>query len=308
MKITKKTFTCTYCDKQVTKKCLSFGEQKLCFDRHLKVNYKRMDAYYKEADIVEVQFIDPENPRDMEKYARQLLKNPEDENRGVEWMKKAAEAGNPEAMNQLGLWYYNGDYTKKDDDRAFEYFKKAAEAGHSEAMHWLGGCYSSGVSVKRDKKMEIKWYKSAYSHGYTESARNVGVAYENIDTKEAMQFALDWYNIYEKYDTSVGKDIKRVREKTRTFERQEIANSLKMENSKSIEMCVVCMEDIPDKCIILDCKHSFHVDCICDWVTNEKAECPVCRNPVTKPKRTVPKPTVPKPPDQDEEDPNLMNP
>ena len=43
--------------------------------------------------------------------------------------------------------------------------------------------------------------------------------------------------------------------------------------------CIICYDDFNDKeCIILDCKHKFHLSCIDKWFLNyDKNFCPLCK-------------------------------
>jgi hypothetical protein len=47
-------------------------------------------------------------------------------------------------------------------------------------------------------------------------------------------------------------------------------------------LCVICQHEVlKDELIMeLECKHSFHVDCIREWLTKYHSTCPVCRHAV----------------------------
>lgn len=64
-----------------------------------------------------------------------------------------------------------------------------------------------------------------------------------------------------------------LRIKTITFD-----NSIDNEH----QMCTVCQCDFEDGDVIkvLGCDHRFHDDCVEGWLTGEKNECPLCRQPV----------------------------
>jgi hypothetical protein len=51
-------------------------------------------------------------------------------------------------------------------------------------------------------------------------------------------------------------------------------------------LCVICQHEVlKDELIMeLECKHSFHVDCIREWLTKYHSTCPVCRHAV-RPRR-----------------------
>lgn len=52
-------------------------------------------------------------------------------------IRRAAEAGIPEAQKQLGLMYDEGDGVEEDDVKAVEWVRKAAEQGHEGAKEAL---------------------------------------------------------------------------------------------------------------------------------------------------------------------------
>jgi TPR repeat protein len=58
---------------------------------------------------------------------------PQDASKAVELFKKAAEQGNVDAQNNLGVMYYSGEGVSRDTDKAKEWFSKAAAQGNEEA-------------------------------------------------------------------------------------------------------------------------------------------------------------------------------
>ena len=81
----------------------------------------------------------------------------------IKWYKKAAEAGNSRAMNNLGVMYYNGHGVEQDYTEAARWYKKGAEAGNSTAMNNLGLMYENGLGVEKNIKEAEKWYNKAKS-------------------------------------------------------------------------------------------------------------------------------------------------
>ncbi len=55
----------------------------------------------------------------------------------VKWYRKAAEQGNANGQNNLGLMYYHGTGVAKDMVEARKWFEKAAEQGHTKAAEML---------------------------------------------------------------------------------------------------------------------------------------------------------------------------
>ena len=62
----------------------------------------------------------------------------QDYQQAVQWYRKAAEQGNADAQNNLGLMYANGQGVKQDYQQAVQWFRKAAEQGDASAQINLG--------------------------------------------------------------------------------------------------------------------------------------------------------------------------
>ena len=63
---------------------------------------------------------------------------------------KAAEAGNIEAQNQLGMVYANGNGVELNYKEAFIWIKKAADSGHIQSMRTLSWLYANGFGVEQN--------------------------------------------------------------------------------------------------------------------------------------------------------------
>lgn len=57
----------------------------------------------------------------------------------MEWFKKAADQGNVDAQNNLGVMYYTGEGVPKDMAKAREWLRKAAAQGNADAKANLEG-------------------------------------------------------------------------------------------------------------------------------------------------------------------------
>ena len=64
------------------------------------------------------------------------------------WFRKAADAGNADAMLYLGSIYMNGYGAKQDIIKGWDWYAKAAEAGGIEhKIAYVRNCYISGGYV-----------------------------------------------------------------------------------------------------------------------------------------------------------------
>ena len=127
----------------------------------------------------------------------------------IQEYQKAAEAGDPRGMNQLGKCYMYGIGVKADEQKATDYFKQGAEKGDAasrnnlavqlqnegkdqEAVELLlvnaregfaisernlGQCYLTGSGVEPDTAEAFRWLSRAYEHGDRGGCRELGMLY-----------------------------------------------------------------------------------------------------------------------------------
>ena len=109
-------------------------------------------------------------------------------------LQKAADAGNPVAMKNLGWLYRDGLGVAQDYDKAREWYQKAADAGNAFAMNNLGWLYQHGYGVAQDYGKAREWYQKAADAGYPVAMNKLGYLYERgwgIDQDYAR--AREWY-------------------------------------------------------------------------------------------------------------------
>ncbi|MDD5328276.1 MAG: hypothetical protein PHY02_10780, partial [Phycisphaerae bacterium] len=95
----------------------------------------------------------------------------------IQWFEKAVDAGNADAMFELGLMYYSGTYVKKDYSKAFEYFLESANAGNEIAMYNVGSLYYEGNGVETDTAKAVAWYEKSAQNGYTKAMNQLAQMY-----------------------------------------------------------------------------------------------------------------------------------
>ena len=81
------------------------------------------------------------------------------------WIKRAAEGGVPEAMNQYGYMFYNGDGGAQDRPTAALWFRKAAERGVVDGQFNLAQLYQTGKGVPLNPSEAYTWMKIAANNG-----------------------------------------------------------------------------------------------------------------------------------------------
>ena len=85
-------------------------------------------------------------------------------------VRQAADQGDAEAQNNLGLRYANGKGVLKDDAEAVRWYRLAAEQGQADAQYGLGIMYATGRGVLKDSVLAHMWSNIASANG-NEAAR-----------------------------------------------------------------------------------------------------------------------------------------
>lgn len=103
-----------------------------------------------------------------------------------------ADAGVPQAINNLGALYFSGIEVEKDFDKAIVLYKQAADLGNAQAADNLGNIYSSDDIVTRDTIQACDYYQQAYDMQYTGSYFNYARCYfygrgRHYDINKAIQ-------------------------------------------------------------------------------------------------------------------------
>ena len=44
--------------------------------------------------------------------------------------------------------------------------------------------------------------------------------------------------------------------------------------------CTICLDNIENNCIKLECGHYFHMNCIRNWMLRRNTTCPICRSQI----------------------------
>ena len=114
----------------------------------------------------------------------------EDEEEGVKWLKKSAEAGYWSSMNDLGNVCYNqGNY-----EEAVEWYRKGFEKGYDRSGCNLANYYCNGDGVSQNYLKALELYKKVYELGGSasgEAANGIGIIYN--DNQNNSEEAVKWY-------------------------------------------------------------------------------------------------------------------
>jgi TPR repeat protein len=105
---------------------------------------------------------------------------------------RSGELGSLEAQRDLGALYATGDWTgPRDSVRAVEWYRRAAERGHPDAQYNLGFMYLLGEGVQADPNEGVRWLRRSADLGDECAIRLLADLYRNgrygisADTAEA---------------------------------------------------------------------------------------------------------------------------
>ena len=79
---------------------------------------------------------------------------------------RLAQAGNPEAQNNLGFMYLKGVHVTTNYLEAIKWFRLAAAKEYAAAQNNLGFVFENGMGVTTDYLEAAKWYRLAARQGY----------------------------------------------------------------------------------------------------------------------------------------------
>jgi len=119
-------------------------------------------------------------------------------------VQSAAEAGQPEAMYQLGMAYENGKDLPKDDAKAAVWYHRASDLGHGNSMFYLGGLYWSGRGVTKDLVEAYKWLDLSSKHGFKDDRQRAADSRDSLAKvmssgmiAEANRRETEWHTAFE---------------------------------------------------------------------------------------------------------------
>ncbi|XP_037051861.1 uncharacterized protein LOC119085546 [Bradysia coprophila] len=115
---------------------------------------------------------------------------PQNPAKGIALLEEAVEAGSPEAMVELGIFYMLGKGVVRSIRQAVRLFEKAANSdprhqnllggecdGIAYAQFHIGLCYENGTGKPSDYQQACSWYEEASARGHAGAANNLAVLY-----------------------------------------------------------------------------------------------------------------------------------
>ena len=99
-----------------------------------------------------------------------------DELLGLKWAHRAADGGNADGMDLVGVAYLRGAIVQRSPEIALGYFKAAAERSAAGAFN-LGQCYFGAQGTAQDIPKALEYWKSAAERGHGRAASCAAMAY-----------------------------------------------------------------------------------------------------------------------------------
>lgn len=118
----------------------------------------------------------------------------QDFHEAMTWYLKAAEKGNDYAENGIGVLYQNGQGVEQDYREAMKWFLKAAQQGNLISEFCLGQLYEKGLGISQNYNEAIKWFRKAADNGDAGAENEIGNLYNNGEgVGRDYQEAMKWY-------------------------------------------------------------------------------------------------------------------
>jgi hypothetical protein len=108
---------------------------------------------------------------------------------------KAAQAGHPDARNQIGYVYEAGDGVTKSPTEAAKWYQAGATQGHARCQFALGSLYEAGSGVKENWDEAARWYQKSAMQDDEYGMYSLGRAYQfGIGVPLDLNTAIMWYD------------------------------------------------------------------------------------------------------------------
>jgi len=110
------------------------------------------------------------------------------------YFRRAADAGNTDAILQLGYQYENGEGLTKSDAEAAKWYLRAAQAGNAIAQMNIGHSLEEAQGVPENWVQAAQWYQKSADQGYEGGEFSLGRCYEfGIGVPQDRKTAILWF-------------------------------------------------------------------------------------------------------------------
>lgn len=110
-------------------------------------------------------------------------------------LREAANAGDPEALFEIGRRYTDGDGVERDLATAAKWYEAAARAGSASAQYRFANFLEKGNGIPLDVEKAALWYQRAAEQGNALAMHNLAVIHTSglIGGKPEMETAIAWF-------------------------------------------------------------------------------------------------------------------
>lgn len=120
-----------------------------------------------------------------------------DKAEALKWFEKAAEQGHIHSQFMAGSIHYFPVFEGlTDHEKAAKYFRMAAEQGDGQSCNSLGVCYENGYGVEKSLEEAAKWFKQGAEHGASDAQTNYGLCLlEGKGVSQNQAEAIKWLTL-----------------------------------------------------------------------------------------------------------------
>jgi TPR repeat protein len=93
-------------------------------------------------------------------------------------------------MTALGAMYDQGRGVEQDERQAMIWYRRAAEAGDTEAMRLIGEAYYDGVGLPQNSALAREWLQRAAAGGNDEAATRLSMPEAGSSTGDTVPAAV----------------------------------------------------------------------------------------------------------------------
>ena len=113
--------------------------------------------------------------------------------KGIRYLKLAAEQRDSYAMRMLGKYHLTGEYgIQKSNKKAFYYLSEAAKGDNIDALFEVSELYYFGVGTRKSIKKSIEYCKAAADKGYPEAQYSMWLHFCDDDAKISYEEAYEY--------------------------------------------------------------------------------------------------------------------
>ena len=131
---------------------------------------------------------------------------------GLKYLKRAAYAGQANALYQLGEFYEKGNGVPQDYKNAFGFYLMGALKGDMKSQYRVSRLYLAGRGVPQDFENGLKWLSRAARQGYVVAQRDLADARASTPALKNLPDAYAWYSIIAAFNSDeIGEEARKKR-------------------------------------------------------------------------------------------------